>query len=430
MGMDMPNSPQRALSVLVLDGQYCHALAAIRSLGRRGVRVSVASNKSHPMGFASRFCARTLASPAPNLEPERYVDWLLETLRRQRYDATLFFGESTADLISRHRDSVQKHTGCPLPTRELFLTADRKDRVTRLARQLGVPTPETHELESFEALETVVPTLRFPAVVKGVYSSGSQQVAVVRDVGELRRALRRISALREDASLPLPVVQEFVPGRGYGLTALVRRGEPIAVFMHRRIAEHDVARGVAFAHGATGAESVYEPELLDAGLTLLKALCWDGMAMVEFKRDSRDGRFCLMEINPRFVGTLDLAIAAGVDFPWLYAQHAAGRPVAGPNRYRVGLKYRWLLSKNVADAFEHPCRYALGALSILRPDTRSDLCWRDPGPHWAHLRDAMWWTREHWRGAHRAPASAEPAPAGPAPEPPTAAVEELLSGSR
>lgn len=409
----MHDQPPPPLRVLVLDGQYCHALAAVRSLGRRGANVTVASHKPRAQGFASRYCAAVLHSPSPNQDRPAYTAWLLETLRRGRYDATLYFEEATADILSLHRDDVQKWTGCPMPSREIFLTADRKDRVWRLARQIGVPVPETHELGSLEEAAGLAGRLEFPVIVKGVHSSGSQQVVVVRDAAQFATAVRRVAALRHDPLLPLPVVQQYIPGRGHGFTALMRRGEPVAVFMHQRMAEHDVARGVALAHGATGAVSVEEPEMRHSGLALLQALCWDGIAMVEFKRSSIDGRFYLIEINPRFVGSLELAIASGVDLPWLYAQHAAGRPVVGPNRYRVGLRYRWLLSKNVADLFENPLGYVLGALSTLRPGTRCDIAWTDPKPHWAQIRNAAWWAREYVLRRHR-PAAAARAPESPA----------------
>jgi predicted ATP-grasp superfamily ATP-dependent carboligase len=402
------------LEVLVLDGQYCHALAAVRSIGRRGAVVTVASHKPRAMAFASKHCAHRLACPSPVTDPVAYAAWLLATLRRGRYAVTLAFEEATADLLSQHRDQVQKWTGCPLPPREIFLAASRKDRVMRLARQIGVPTPETHELERFEDAVGLAPRLRYPVVVKGVHSSGGQQVEIARTPAQLVAVVERLTALRRDAALPLPIVQEYIAGKGYGVTALMRRGEPVAVFQHRRLAEHDVGRGTGLAHGAPGAQSVDEPELLQHGLTLLKALCWDGVAMVEFRRSRRDGRFYLMEINPRFVGSLELAIAAGIDLPWLYVQLAAGWPVVGPNRYRVGLRYRWLLSKNVADAFENPLRYAFGALSCLLPGTRCDLSLGDPAPHWSQLRNAVWWVREHLlrRRAPLPAAAGMPQPAG------------------
>jgi len=415
------------LRVLVLDAQYCHALAAARSLGRSGAMVTASSHKKRAMGFASRYVTTRLACPSPIAERDAYTAWLLETLRRGRYDATLCFEEATADILSEHRAAVQKLTGCPMPAREIFLAASRKDRIARLANQIGVTVPRTHELERLTDADVLATQLTFPVIVKGVHSSGSQQVELVRDPACLVETVERVAALRRDPMMPLPIVQEYIEGHGYGLTALVRRGQPVAVFMHRRLGEHDVAQGAGLAHGATGAQSVDEPELRAAGIAILEALCWDGIAMVEFKRRRSDGRFFLIELNPRFVGSLELAIAAGVDLPWLYAQMAARRPIVGPNRYRVGLRYRWLLSKNVAFVFENPLGYVLGVLSTALPGTRTDLSWRDPRPHWTQVRNAAWWTREYIRrrlgrrdpapipGAHRRPLPATPSATSPSP---------------
>ena len=392
-----------ALQVLVLDGQYCHALAAVRSLGRRGVRVDVASHKPRAQGFASKHRRARIASPDPNRNRSDYADWLLATLQRGEYATVLAFEEATADILSEYAPKLREWTNCLQPPRDVFLQAARKDLAARTARQLGVLMPQTFEIETMEDLYDLVPKLDFPVVVKGILSSGSQQVAVAGTPAELGHEVRRIAGLRRDPALPLPVVQEYIPGGGYGLTALMRHGEPVATFMHRRLAEHDIQHGVGLAHGATGAESVHEPQLLDAGLTLLRALGWDGMAMVEFRRHAHTGQFYFIEINPRFVGSLELAIAAGVDFPWLYTQVAIGKQVDGPARYRVGLKYRWLISKNIAEAFERPLGYVFGVFSGLRPDTRTDISFRDPRPHLHQLRNAAWWIREHRRGPRPAP---------------------------
>ena len=405
----MLHTPPPPLRTLVLDAQYCHALCAVRSLGRHGAQVDVASHKPHAQSFSSRYRNEKHHCPDPNRDRAAYVKWLLDTLRRGHYDATMCFEEATADILSDYRDTVRHYTGCPMPEREAFLKASRKDRAAKLARQLGVAVPTTHELQSFADLEPLARTLQFPVVVKGVSSSGSQQVAVAENAADMGHHVRRIADLRQSADLPLPVIQEYIPGSGYGVTALMRHGSMVASFMHRRIAEHDIAAGVAFAHGATGAESVHEPEMLQAASRMLEALQWNGVAMVEFKRHSETGQFYFIEINPRFVGSLELAVAAGVDLPWLFAQQAAERPIAGPTRYRVGLKYRWLISKNVADAFERPLGYWAGVLASALPGSRTDLSFRDPGPHASHARNALWWIREHLRGQHRAQPQAAPA---------------------
>ncbi len=52
--------------------------------------------------------------------------------------------------------------------------------------------------------------------------------------------------------------------------------------------------------------------------------------MLELKVDDADGTPRIMEMNPRFWGSLALALRAGVDFPWLLYQLASVRPPAPP----------------------------------------------------------------------------------------------------
>src|SRR4029077_3602676 len=64
---------------------------------------------------------------------------------------------------------------------------------------------------------------------------------------------------------------------------------------------------------------------------LLTALHWHGVAMVEFKMDA-NGRYWLMEINPRLWGSLALSVDTGVNFPLGLLQVARGeQPSAQPD---------------------------------------------------------------------------------------------------
>src|ERR1700676_4914083 len=80
--------------------------------------------------------------------------------------------------------------------------------------------------------------------------------------------------------------------------------------------------------------------------------------MVEFKLDPRDGVPKLMEINPRFWGSIALAICAGADFPTMAVDLATGqRVVASP--YAIGKRARWLVPGDVAHSIANPRRFAL-----------------------------------------------------------------------
>ena len=75
---------------------------------------------------------------------------------------------------------------------------------------------------------------------------------------------------------------------------------------------------------------------------LLEHAGWHGVAMVEF-RIAPDGTPYLMEINTRFWGSLQLAIDAGVDFPYMLYQLACDEQPDQVFDYKVGIRLRWLL---------------------------------------------------------------------------------------
>jgi len=128
-------------------------------------------------------------------------------------------------------------------------------------------------------------------------------------------------------------------GPGTGVFLLCDRGRLLTAFAHRRLREKPPSGGVSVL-----SESVpLDRYLRDEAMSLLGPLGWHGVAMVEYKQDSRTGRHMLMEVNGRFWGSLQLAVDAGIDFPYLCYQLAIGQPVALPSAYRVGVKSRWLL---------------------------------------------------------------------------------------
>jgi predicted ATP-grasp superfamily ATP-dependent carboligase len=169
-------------------------------------------------------------------------------------------------------------------------------------------------------------------------------------------------------------------------------GRTIAVFAHRRLREKPPAGGVSVYR-----ESIApDPALAAAGCRLLDALDWQGVAMVECKRDAVTGRHVFMELNGRLWGSLQLAIDAGVDFPALLVASALGREVAPVTDYRVGVRSRWFWGD--VDQLLSRVRRSPRALHLAAGDGSRLLAvrdffrlhrgldreevwrWRDPGP--------------------------------------------------
>jgi predicted ATP-grasp superfamily ATP-dependent carboligase len=151
-------------------------------------------------------------------------------------------------------------------------------------------------------------------------------------------------------------VQEFIPPGGdtLGVELLMDHGKRLAHFMHKRLREFPVHGGPS-----TLRESIYDGELLAKATQLLASIEWHGVAMVEFKVDPRDGVAKLMEINPKFWGSIALAIVSGVNFPLLLYQLATGQKVDSFSPYRLNVRCRWLLPGDILHFIANPDRWKL-----------------------------------------------------------------------
>ena len=83
--------------------------------------------------------------------------------------------------------------------------------------------------------------------------------------------------------------------------------------MARRARQHPMD----FGHASTFAELVKIPEIQQIAEKFLSLIDYYGICEVEFIQDPRDGKYKLIEVNPRVWGWHTLAIAAGVDLPYL-----------------------------------------------------------------------------------------------------------------
>ncbi|HEX2056701.1 MAG TPA: ATP-grasp domain-containing protein, partial [Nitrospiraceae bacterium] len=204
------------------------------------------------------------------------------------------------------------------------------------------PTPKTVKVNQDTELRAAAERIGFPLAMK---SSSSERITDDRilPTPSTKYVLRgddlEHQCGRMESSSGPRLLQEFVPGEGYGIFALFNGGKPRAWFAHRRL--RDV---VATGSGSAFRESIpIDGHMKEYAERLLTALQWHGVAMVEFKLDSRDHVPKLMEVNGRFWNSLPLAIAAGVDFPFLLYRLAVDGDIEPVESYEVGVRCRWLL---------------------------------------------------------------------------------------
>jgi len=340
------------MKVLVTNAEYSNALAAVRSLGEKSVEVVAGSSRRLAQSFCSRYTSSRVIYPDPE-NGQEFVRFLDSYIAKENIDAVIPVGYSVTTLLSKHLSQMKQARSVPVANQSAMAIASDKAKTAEFARTHGVPAPESF------ASPTEVHS--FPVVVKG--SIGSGQVRYVNTREELLRTWREGK-----------VIQEYVKGDGYGFFALFNEGKLRASFMHRRLREFPASGGAS-----TAAVSINDSELREVAIKLLEPLGWHGVIMAEFKKSSRDGRFVLMELNPKFWGSLDLAIASGVDFPYLLARMTMEGDVEPVETYREGVKFRWPFPNDFMNAL------ATGSIrgfagEFFDKSVGSNLRLDDPGP--------------------------------------------------
>lgn len=401
--------------VLVLDGGEFSTLAIVRSLGRRGLRITLGASQPDAIARYSRYVDTFFVYPDPMQDPEGFLRVIEERVSGEPFELLMPVTELTCLPLAKSRSRIEAHTRLALPPNTAFLAAIDKACTFELAAERGVPIPVTYRVVSLETLDTCVARVRFPCVIKPVRSIAENEVSGRRkmSVGFATNSAELQDTVRHMLPVSEVMVQEYCEGTGGGIELLADHGEIVHAFQHERMHELPLTGGGSCLRRAVPLDD----EWLAHARALIGALSWHGVAMVEFKRDAGGGSGSLMEINGRFWGSLPLAVAAGSDFPWfLYRLLVHGeRPErlygrAGTVSRKLREDLYWYLQttfrRDPSPLIRWPSmrRMVKDGLLVLHPRHHFDaFSVRDPKPGFVELgRAARWFSGlmgEHLREA-------------------------------
>jgi predicted ATP-grasp superfamily ATP-dependent carboligase len=295
-------APRRPPRVLVLGIIPTLTWGVARSLSRAGIRPVVAAwQRVSPLAVV-RDCAGFVPLTGVRwidgeLDPEliRQVDraaarWNADIVVPADLDATL--------LLARHGGGLTRARACAIPDADTIVTLHNKWKLSRVMDRLGVPYPETELCADADALART--SLPFPIITKPPDRDAGVGFQIHRTRQELTARLERGKLA---AAFPV-IAQRFVPGWDLGFSFLASHG-------------HLVAYSIC-EHKRNGERRFYEDARLRAAIQrLVEETRYHGVGHFDARYDPARDDFRVLELNPRFWGSLLYSTNAGVNYPEL-----------------------------------------------------------------------------------------------------------------
>lgn len=356
-----PPAPSDAPTAFVLS-LWHPGLGAIRSLGRAGVPVIGLDPTLTLSGSVSRYCT-PLKCPDPNTRPELLVEFLLEQASRLEQPGVLSpASDGFVLFMSRHRDALRDHFRFNLPAPDVVEASVSKRKLYELAERVGVAHATTFYPEMLDDVYRIRHELEYPVYIKPYYShlwraafpvAGKGIKALTPD--ELVAGFERVFAAGIQA-----MVQQIIQGPASNVRTvrvyIAEDGELLARFITRTHRQWPVEFGVG-----TMVESDLDENFQEMGIRFFRDIDYRGVGTIEFKRDDRDSVWKVTDLNPRWWGSINLAIASGVDFPLIHYLDMIGQRPEPILTFREGV--RWVEGRGDLDSAIELIR--AGELSVM-----------------------------------------------------------------
>lgn len=309
------------MNAIIPSGTGDHVgLAVVRSLGRHGIPTTVVSREKRSMPSYSRYCSQKRVCA--------YDDEFFSELTED--DVIMPNGEDEMLLFAKY-SPLYDYTPA-FPDYATLVALYDKSHLMQSAVNHHIPVPETFFVDGPDHLVKISGSLPYPVMIKPNRGRGGRGVVRVDHPEMIDETYASILHQYGPA-----ILQECIPfTERYSAAVLTDKN-----FRIQRICIIQEIRTYPLKSGpGCFVRTVTNDEIRDLTFDIMKALNIWGVTELDFVIDERDGKPKLLEINPRFWGSLQCAISAGVDFPFLLYEIATDNPVSPSFDYQAGITGR------------------------------------------------------------------------------------------
>lgn len=289
---------KRRLNVLMLGGAKRVSLAEqlIRAGKELGVEVKILSHEladTEPIASVGEII---IGSKYSGKDIDDEIDHVIKS---HSIDIVLPFIDPGVEVASRCKER-NPDVFAPVSSEELAHAMFDKAIAAQWFERAEIPIPRTYTATD----------IQYPAILKPRTGSASKGIVVVNNADELGRA---------PLALDEYLIQEYIADRDeYTIDCYVGTQDSEVKCAVPRIR-------LATAGGeVVRTETRRIPALMSMAENVLTTLGFCGAVTLQFIHDKRNGRFLLMEVNPRLGGGVICSILAGADIAKMIIEECEG----------------------------------------------------------------------------------------------------------
>ena len=375
------------MKALVTNAKNRIAYNILRSLAPAGVKVYCADFVPRAMSFYSRYSSGHFVYPSPFSKQKEFIECLISKIKELNIDVLIPVFEELF-LVAKHKEELLKHVKMAVPDYSQILTAHNKDQWVPIAKNLDIPVPETFPIKKYISDPGLIAELHFPVLIKPRQGGGGWGIKQVASASEFRDCL--VADGPEGQPWERFVVQQMIEGDTICVAMVFCRGQLRGKVAYQQIREYPPLKGQA-----TCRISISNKTAEDNLQRLLEHLNWHGVCQADFVVDKITKTPHLIDINPRFWGSLAQAMASGVDFPNLVYKIALNGDVDPVDEFKEGVVTRWLGGelRGLVQHYSHAEKKLPFLRDFFLPDHSTklydDFSFTDPVPFFMWGLDAL-----------------------------------------
>lgn len=331
-------------SILIPDAEAPVLMVVLNCLSeKKGLKIYLMSNNEDIPMKHSRTVHNFSFYPASDNETT-FIENINNEVEKHQIDLIMPIFEHAIKTLLKHKDLISSADKLVLlPSYEDFITANNKGLLNNHLEKINLPFPKSIIIKKDDDFD--IEKISFPVLVKPTEGIGG---GVGIYVFKKKDAL--IEFMNSDKFNCTYIFQDYIEGYDIDCSVLCKDGE----VLEYTIQKPNLFGGSKFAPQLSF-EFIDEESLLNDVKILIKTLNWSGVAHLDMRFDKNANNYKVIEVNPRYWGSVEASAFAGINFPYLHCIASTSHNYEKP-QYKL---IKFMLLKGLVKSIKNDKSYLL-----------------------------------------------------------------------